>query len=54
MAKTQGKVLMNFEVTPEQRDQIRENAAWFGMKTAEFMRYATLGPVVERPSGGRS
>ena len=48
-----GKVLITFEVTPEQREQIRTNALAFGMSTAAFLRHAGLGGTVEQPKGRR-
>lgn len=47
---TRGKVIVNFEVTPEQKLQIEENALWFGLNLSEFLRHAALGGTVERPT----
>ena len=47
MTRTNGKVLINFEVTPEQRDRIRENAAWLGLPVATFVRRAALGESMD-------
>lgn len=35
-------------VTKEEREQIHENAAWFGMNLAEYQRTMLLGPVIEK------
>lgn len=43
--RTRDKSIMAW-VTDNEREQIKENAAAFGMKTAEFIRHATLFPVV--------
>jgi len=36
-------------VTAEERAQVKENAAAFGMSLSDFVRHVTLGPVVENP-----
>lgn len=53
MTRTNGKVLINFEVTPEQRDRIRENAAWMGLPVAAFVRRASLGESMDLGSARR-
>lgn len=49
-ASSRGKLILNFEVTPEQKHQIEENAAWFGLTLAAYLRHAALGGTVERPT----
>lgn len=46
-ASTRGKVIVNFEVTPEEREQIQENAAWFQISVSEFLRHAALGGTLD-------
>lgn len=53
MAKTQGKFIVNFEVTEQERDQIRENAAWMHLPVATFVRQAALGGTLDRESARR-
>lgn len=45
--KGRGKVIVNFEVTPEEREQVQENAAWFQMTMSEFLRHAALGGTLD-------
>lgn len=47
MSVTEGKVVISFEATPDQRDKIRENAEWFGLSQAEFMRQAGTGQFLD-------
>lgn len=47
--KTAGKLQLVQEVTRAEKKQIEENAAWFGMPVAAYVRYAALGGTLERP-----
>lgn len=53
MTRTQGKLLINFEVTLAEREQIRENAAWMGLPVATFIRRAAMGETLDLQSARR-
>lgn len=46
--RSRDKSIMTW-VTAEERAQVKENAAAFGMSLSDFVRHVTLGPVVENP-----
>ena len=48
MSITRGKVLVNFEVWPHEREQIKEYAALHGLKMADYCRMRTLSDPIER------
>lgn len=50
MSRTSGKVLITVEVTPEEREQIKENAAWMQMSMAAFLRKAGMGETIDLPT----
>lgn len=37
-------------LTEEEREQVRVNARWFSMTTAEFLRHAALGGTTAKPA----
>ncbi|WP_374105861.1 hypothetical protein [Streptomyces sp. AC495_CC817] len=41
---------INLCLSAGEKRQIRENAAWFGMEVAEYLRYAALGGTIEAPA----
>ena len=43
MAVTKGKRVINFEVWPDEKERIKEAAAWYGMPVAAFVRWRVLG-----------
>jgi hypothetical protein len=45
MAKTKGKVIMNFEVTPKEREYIKYLAKLHGLKTATYVRMRAMTPI---------
>jgi hypothetical protein len=51
--KSPGKIIVNFEATPEQRAQIKENAAWFGLSQAEFLRQVATGEFLDMQHFGK-
>lgn len=51
--KTRGKVQINFEVTPAEREQIRQNAAWMELPVATYIRRAALGQAADVVSARR-
>lgn len=46
--RTRGKVLLNFEVSPEQRAQVHEWARAHAMTAAEYMRFKVLEHPIAR------
>lgn len=45
MARAKGKVLVNVEMWPEDRERIRDYAGKHGLTMADYVRMRTLNPI---------
>lgn len=47
MARTEQ---MNIALSKDEKKQLAENAAWFGMSAPSFLRHVALGNTIELPA----